>query len=72
MDILSHSQLVNFKSIKTINWIPDFQHIHLENMFSSDEINSRNKNFRNLIENSEKIVLSSYDAFYDYKKIRFR
>ncbi|APD41501.1 glycosyltransferase [Francisella orientalis] len=68
MDILSHSQLVNFKSIKTINWIPDFQHIHLENMFSSDEINSRNKNFRNLIENSEKIVLSSYDAFYDYKK----
>ncbi|MBK2258609.1 glycosyltransferase [Francisella philomiragia] len=68
IDILSHSQLVNFKSIKTINWIPDFQHIHLENMFSSDEINSRNKNFRNLIENSEKIVLSSYDAFYDYKK----
>ncbi|QEO57202.1 glycosyltransferase [Francisella marina] len=69
IDILSHSQLVNFKSIKTINWIPDFQHIHLENMFSSDEINLRNKNFRNLIENSEKIVLSSYDAFYDYKKI---
>jgi glycosyltransferase involved in cell wall biosynthesis len=65
--LLSHSDEVNFKLIKTINWIPDFQHLHLPDMFSSKVVNYRNKYITNLIKKSDKIILSSYDAFADFK-----
>ena len=29
IQVLSHTSITKFKNIKTINWIPDFQHIHL-------------------------------------------
>ena len=37
---ISHNKLFKFKNIKTINWIPDFQHIHLPQMFSKKEISA--------------------------------
>lgn len=67
IQILSHTSLVNVKHIKTINWIPDFQHVHLPEMFSRQEINRRNKKFEKLINNSNLIILSSYDALKDLK-----
>ncbi len=66
--ILSHSSVTQLNGVKTINWIPDFQHLHLPNMFSQKEIKDRNDNFLNLIKYSDKIVLSSYDALKDFKK----
>ncbi|MDD2448834.1 MAG: glycosyltransferase [Sulfurimonas sp.] len=65
--VLSHSSIVRLNGIKTINWIPDFQHLHLMDMFSQNEIKNRDANFINLIKNSHKIVLSSYDALNDLK-----
>ena len=65
--ILSHSSIVNLNDIKTINWIPDFQHIHLKSMFSIKEIDSRNKTFLKIIRKSDSIVLSSDDALKDFK-----
>jgi glycosyltransferase involved in cell wall biosynthesis len=67
VQVLSHANIVNLNSIKTISWIPDFQHLHLPNMFSQKEIKSRNDGFIRLIKDSDKIVLSSYDAFNDFK-----
>lgn len=67
IQVLSHTSLVNIKYTKTINWIPDFQHTHLPEMFSPQEINHRNKKFKRLINNSDFIVLSSYDALKDLK-----
>jgi glycosyltransferase involved in cell wall biosynthesis len=67
IQVLSHTSLVNIKYTKTINWIPDFQHVHLPEMFSKQEIKHRNKKFKRLITNSDLVVLSSYDALKDLK-----
>jgi glycosyltransferase involved in cell wall biosynthesis len=66
IQILSHTSLVNIKHTKIINWIPDFQHIHLPEMFSLKDVNSRNTNFKKLINHSDLILLSSYDALKDF------
>lgn len=68
IQILSHAAITNLKTIKTINWIPDFQHIHLPQMFSEKEIQNRNNNFLKLIRDSDLIVFSSFDALKDMKK----
>lgn len=65
IDILSHSNIVGLNICKTINWIPDFQHIYLPEMFSKKEIRKRNNDFMNMIRKSDMIVLSSYDALKD-------
>lgn len=65
--VLSHASIIGLKSIKTINWIPDFQHIHLKEMFSAKEIKHRNIYFLDLIKYSNAIVLSSFDALKDFK-----
>ena len=64
IDVLSHSS-IRFKNIRTIGWIPDFQHIHLPQFFSEEEINSRNKAFSETIQKSDGIILSSYAALND-------
>ncbi|WP_459898693.1 glycosyltransferase family 4 protein [Campylobacter concisus] len=68
IQILSHAAITNLKNVKTINWIPDFQHIHLPQMFSEKEIQNRNNHFLKLIRDSDLIVLSSFDALKDMKK----
>jgi len=67
IEVLSHASVTNLNFVKIINWIPDFQHLHLPDMFSEEELASRNKDFMNLIKSSNKIVLSSYDAKQDFK-----
>ena len=68
IQVLSHSSITKFKNIKTINWIPDFQHIHLPQMFSKKEIENRDKSFIQIIKESDVVVLSSFDAFKDLRK----
>ena len=67
IQILSHTSITKFKNIKTINWIPDFQHIHLPQMFSKKEIENRDKSFIQIIKESDIVVLSSFDALTDLK-----
>lgn len=67
IQILSHTSITKFKNIKTINWIPDFQHIHLPQMFSKKEIENRDKSFMQIIKESDIVVLSSFDALTDLK-----
>lgn len=67
VQVLSHAFVTNIKEIKTINWIPDFQHLHLPNMFSRKEIDSRNQSFMEIIKKSDLVVLSSYDALKDFR-----
>lgn len=64
--VLSHASIVNLNGIKSVNWIPDFQHMHLPNMFSQKELDFRDKDFKRLILKSDAIVLSSYDALNDF------
>lgn len=68
IEILSHTFIKNLKHCKTIDWIPDFQHIHLPDMFSEKDIKHRNRKFLASIEKADKIILSSHDALQDFKK----
>lgn len=67
IDVVSHSNFYGFKTIKSIGWIPDFQHLHLPNMFSKDEVEKRDRGFMRLIKRSDAVFLSSYDALNDFK-----
>jgi glycosyltransferase involved in cell wall biosynthesis len=51
----------------SVNWIPDFQHLRLPNMFSKLNLLVRNYRLHNLAKYSDRIILSSYDAYNDYK-----
>jgi hypothetical protein len=59
VDVLSHSgSLGKFSRVPTIDWIPDFQHIHYPNFFSSTEVHSRNRFFNERIKNATLVVVS--------------
>jgi len=50
----------------TLYWIPDFQHVHLPEMFTADDIRSRDLGFRLGIRRATLTVLSSRDAQKDF------
>jgi len=66
IDVLSHSN-IRLKTIKTISWIPDFQHLHLPQFFEKRDLNQRDKSFVKMIQKNDGIILSSYDALNDLK-----
>ena len=70
IDVVSHSRFITGnKKIKTINWIVDFQHIYLPEMFSVIERMYRNILFARYAKYSDIVILSSNSAYKDFKKI---
>jgi glycosyltransferase involved in cell wall biosynthesis len=69
IDVMSHSNIYGMRRIKSINWIPDFQHYRLKEMFSRNEIFLRNRLYRSIAKKSDFVVLSSVDALNDYCKL---
>nr|WP_320012024.1 glycosyltransferase [uncultured Desulfobulbus sp.] len=66
ISVLSHSGSLGKRSqIKTIGWIPDFQHKHLPNLFSETELYLRDRMHQELCENCTRLLVSSYDALKD-------
>lgn len=65
-DIVSHMQIPVKEAF--IAWIPDFQHLHLPEMFSNEELEYRTNNFHQLAQKSKAVILSSNDALEDFKK----
>jgi glycosyltransferase involved in cell wall biosynthesis len=51
-----------------VNWIPDFQHIHLPQLYSKLHLFVRDSRLRSMAKYSDVVILSSYDALTDYKK----
>jgi glycosyltransferase involved in cell wall biosynthesis len=61
--VLSHSGwLGKGASIPSIGWIPDFQHVHLPELFSLDEIVARDKRYTDMCRYCSTIIVSSFDA----------
>lgn len=54
---------------RCINWIPDFQHIHLPHIFTEKDIKQRNKIYKYLAKNHFKLILSSEAVYSDYKRL---
>jgi glycosyltransferase involved in cell wall biosynthesis len=61
--------MAKLREVKTLNWIPDFQYVHLPEMFSKKELKMRSLSHQYLLKESDAIVLSSYDALKDLKSI---
>jgi glycosyltransferase involved in cell wall biosynthesis len=57
---LSHSShLGRQTTVKTIGWIPDFQHTHLPEFFSPEQRLHRDREYKKLCELCDKIIVSS-------------
>jgi glycosyltransferase involved in cell wall biosynthesis len=52
--------------LKTIGWIPDFQHLHLPDCFSEADRQARDVRFRLLAERASLVMLTSQDARKDF------
>lgn len=70
INIVSHSRIfLKNSECKLMNWIPDFQHLHMPEMFSFLENKYRNYLFKSYAKNSDAVILSSNDALNDYEKL---
>ena len=71
IDVLSHlGELWRGCPIKSIGWIPDFQHVHLPHFYSDHEVAARDRAFSRLLDRSDAILLSSEDALNDLRRFR--
>lgn len=63
---LSHSGFLGRNSgIPAIGWVPDFQHLHLPELYSKRRLASINQDIGNLCKFCSRLVLSSEDALKD-------
>ena len=67
IDAVSHSDA--HVKLPRLLWIADFQHLHLPQMFSDFQLKERNVNLRKAVEESDTVILSSNDAFNDFKSV---
>jgi len=51
-----------------VSWIPDFQHLHLPELFNSTELADRDYVFKKISENADCVILSSQSCFRDYRR----
>jgi glycosyltransferase involved in cell wall biosynthesis len=66
ISVLSHSLPLGSQSeVKTIGWIPDFQHLHLPEFFSPEERAHRDREFSVICAGCDKVIVSSACARID-------
>lgn len=68
IDVVFHSGLFGAKfSIPCVNWIADFQHIHMPEFFTRRELKLRDRQFQSFVRMSRRIVVSSECARKDFE-----
>jgi glycosyltransferase involved in cell wall biosynthesis len=66
--LLSHyAPLGRSSRVRSITWIPDFQHRHLPQLFAASDIAARDRAFRRLARDADAVILSSEDAARDFR-----
>ena len=69
ISLISHQGYIGKNtSIKSVGWIPDFQHKHLKNNFSKKERLNRDLIFKKLCHTSDIILISSESALNDLRQ----
>jgi glycosyltransferase involved in cell wall biosynthesis len=63
------SQNTQHKSYRSAAWIADFQHKHLPQFFTEEEIRQRDRIFSAIAKNSSTVILSSKDAETDFHRL---
>ena len=71
IDVISYcfSYIHVGNSIKSINWIPDFQSLHYPHFWTEKQLKSERRLLEVCVKNSDIILFSSFDALNDFKKI---
>jgi glycosyltransferase involved in cell wall biosynthesis len=74
IDLVSHAEHVfgQPRSFRLISWLPDFQYLHLPELFPRLDSEAETGRLRKLISGTDMVILSSYAAFEDYKRIATR
>jgi glycosyltransferase involved in cell wall biosynthesis len=62
LDAVSHSDFLRGGGACVVNWLPDFQHLHLPQLFNASERQSRVSRYNSLARHAHRIVVSSEDA----------
>lgn len=68
IELVSHGLPSQNAAIRTIAWIPDFQHLHLPHFFPADELRGRSTLYHQLIEQSTLVIVSSESARKDLQR----
>ena len=71
IEILSHVWFPYKGSVpfRVIGWIPDFQYLHLPEFFPDIDANKETRNNRDIISQSDLVILSSHNALEDFQSI---
>lgn len=71
IDVLSHVWFVckGKTPFKVIAWIPDFQYLHLPQLFPDLDPDEETRTQRQVIAQSDLVILSSDNAYEDFKRI---
>lgn len=64
--ILPDVEGVGTPALKTVGWIPDFQHLHLREFYSAAQTAAMNRDFTKLSERSARMLFSSEDCRKDF------
>jgi hypothetical protein len=51
--------------VPLLSWIPDFQHVHLPELFSKSKIKTRNQHNDRITRYASRVILSSQNAYQD-------
>ena len=69
ISVLSHSgHMGGGTEVRTIGWIPDFQHVHLPEFFIPAECRQRDRDFMDICARCDRVIVSSEYAYRDLKK----
>jgi len=61
--LYSHGAGLGSRSpVRSLGWIPDFQHLHLPEFFSEEECRTRNRAYRKACADCDAVLVSSEDA----------
>lgn len=67
---LSHGDVLGKRSpAAAICWIPDFQHTHLPEFFTPEELERRDLVYADIANRAQAVILSSEDARADYERL---
>jgi glycosyltransferase involved in cell wall biosynthesis len=71
IDLVSHAEHVfgQPRSFRLISWLPDFQYLHLPELFPKLDSEAETDRLRTLMSGTDMVILSSHAAFEDYKRI---
>jgi glycosyltransferase involved in cell wall biosynthesis len=64
ISLLSHyfGYLGAYAGIPAIGWLPDFQHVHLPEMFNNKELKFRDRIYKQMCNHCRQVIVSSYSA----------